>query len=238
MKMQSWSIVVFCYNEVKTVANVMTKAENIMAMMGISDYEILVVDDGSTDGSREVIEAASKNIAHCKLVFHGQNQGIGAALRSGYFNATKENICAIPADGQFELKELIPHATVQENHFVSFYRQENTTYSPARNLLSFANKMVNKYLNKFHFKDVNWVKIYKRPLLETLDLEIQSSLIESEICAKLVYLGNKVIEVRSVYLPRTAGVSKGASFKILKQAIRDTIQLSLVLARFRKKIKN
>lgn len=235
---QTWSIVIFCFNEVDTVAKVTDKVVQTLQHLTETDSEVLIVDDGSHDGSRDVIRQLEKRHATVRYIFHPENQGIGHALRTGYFNARYENVCAVPADGQFDLDELLAHRVVQPDSFVSFYRKENTTYTFARNALSWANRMVNKFLNDFDLRDVNWVKIYKRERILSLHLEIESSLVESEICAKLLLLGDKVLQVESKYLAREAGQSKGASAKIVKQAMRDTILLFSVLRQFREQSKH
>ncbi len=221
---QSWSIVIFCFNEVETVAKVTQKVLDVLQTIADS-YEILLVDDGSTDGSREEIIRVEKTSEKVRYIFHPENQGIGHALRTGYFNVKYENVCAVPADGQFDVTELLAFAQVTPGSFVSFFRKENTTYTLARNALSYANKVVNKWLLGFDIKDVNWVKIYK------------TEQIESEICAKLLIAGQKLIEVPSKYVPREAGVSKGASWKIVRQALRDTLLMSAVLGRFKRQLK-
>lgn len=234
MKEQSWSIVIFCFNEVGTIASVAERAvKTLQDAMKVSTFEVLIVDDGSTDGSRDIIQQLPSQFPAIRYQFHPQNKGIGQALRTGYFQARYENVCAVPADGQFDLSELIPFRTVEDNTFISFYRKENTSYNFFRNSLSATNKWVNTLLNGFQLKDVNWVKIYKRAPLVELRLEIESSLVESEICAKFLSLGYQAIEVESKYLQRISGVSKGSSWKIVRQAIRDTLLLSQVLRRFR-----
>lgn len=235
---QSWSIIIFCYNEVASVGKVARHCIEILEKMYVSQYEIVIVDDGSSDGSRQEIGLLTREYQQIKAIFHAKNKGIGHTLRTGYANVNYENVCAVPADGQFDIDELFNFGVIQPNTFVSFYRKENTTYTLARNVLSWFNKMLNKYINGFDLRDVNWVKIYKTSDIKNLDLKIESSLVESEICAKLILKGKTCKEVTSKYLPREAGQSKGASSKIIKQAVLDTFLLWRVLNKFKSAFPN
>lgn len=230
---QTFSIIIFCYNEVDTVSAVIDSAFNFIETINSSNSEVIVVNDGSLDGSEKSIDQSKQKYPQLKLITHPENKGIGEALRSGYFNATKENVVAVPADGQFDLKEMIPFATVPAKTFISFFRKENTVYSIRRNFLSLLNKKVNQYLLGITLKDVNWVKIYKLNEVKAVHPKIHSSLIESEICSKLLLSGNTVIETSSVYHSRMAGVSKGASLKIVLKALRDILKLVAVITLFR-----
>lgn len=232
---QSWSVVVFCYNEAGTVMSVIESSLDFFQKINCADYEVIVVDDGSTDGSTDIIRKGEKKYPNIKAIYHDKNKGIGQALRSGYFNAQYENITAIPADGQFDTNELIPFANINTNSFVSFYRKENTIYSLQRNILSYFNKKVNSFFMGIYLRDVNWVKIYKREAFIKLDLKLKSSLIESEICSKLLLNHHKAIETVSIYHQRKFGVSKGASAKIVWQALKETIKLIFVIFLFRLK---
>jgi hypothetical protein len=104
-------------------------------------------------------------------------------------------------------------------------------------VLSLVNKKLNGICLGITWKDVNWTKIYKRKDIKALNLELTSSLIESEICAKLLYQKKRVIEAESKYLPRTYGESKGSSMKIIKKALKDTLILIQIMNRFRKQAK-
>lgn len=234
---QTWSVVVFCYNEAATVSEVLYAIVRVFEEHRKGRYEIIAVDDGSRDGSREKIEAFQK--AHSEqvgVVRHTKNLGIGQTLVDGYRVARNENITAIPADGQFDVRELIPYLDIAEGTFVSFYRLENAEYSRARNILSAGNKWVNRFCNGINLKDVNWVKIYKRKAIISFPWKLSSSLIESEICAKLLLCGVRAIEVLSYYHPRKAGKSKGASPMTVLRALREVPKLIYAVHRFRRTI--
>lgn len=231
--MQTWSVGVLCYNEAGSLEQVVTQLRDVMQKI-TNTFEIIIVDDCSTDGSGDIAKSLKDRFAEVNTVIHEQNKGIGGALRSIYENSKYENIAFIPGDGQFDVTEYIPYAEVPDGYFVSFYRKENTSYSLFRNILSLFNKQLNKIFIGIDLRDVNWTKIYKKVDIDQLDLQLTSSLIESEICAKLLFLGRKVIEVESKYLPRTYGQSKGSSFAIVKKAMKDTWVLVSIMRDFRK----
>lgn len=233
---QSWSIVVLCYNEAENIKRVVQDVQAKLALLSNAKGEIILVNDGSSDPSDLVIQellqvSENKNV---KYVHHPVNLGIGQALHSGYAQATGDNVVMVPGDGQFDLEELIPYKNIPEKTIVAFYRVENTTYTVSRNILSLFNNILNWLFIGLKLKDVNWVKVYKNSALQDLNLEITSSLVESEICSKLMYLGHQALEVESKYLPRQAGESKGASWTIIKQAITDIPTLILAFRRFKR----
>jgi dolichol-phosphate mannosyltransferase len=231
--MQTWSVGVLCYNEAGSLEHVVAELREVMQQI-TDTFEIIIVDDCSTDGSGEIAINLRRQYPEVRTVIHKQNKGIGGALKSIYDNCRFENIAFIPGDGQFDVKEYLPFPEVEPGTFISFYRKENTSYSVFRNILSLFNKKLNKVFIGINLRDVNWTKIYKKADIEQLDLQLTSSLIESEICAKLLFLGRKVIEVESKYLPRTSGQSKGSSFAIVKKALKDTGILISIMSKFRK----
>ena len=230
---QSWSIVVLCYNEAATIKKVIAKVEATLKQIAV-DYEIVVVNDGSKDDSAKIVSGIAAHNPRVKFINQVHNMGIGPSLHNGYSNASLENVCFVPGDGQFDLDELVPHMNVNPKEIISFYRVENTSYSLFRNILSLANRLVNKTLIGINMHDVNWVKIYKNVGLKSLDLRIKSSLVESEICAKLLLEGYEIKEYKSRYLDREGGKSKGASLKIVLQAAKEVLKLVKEMSRYRK----
>ena len=84
--MQTWSVGVLCYNEVETLAKVVADVRHVLQQL-TDTFEILVVDDYSTDGSREIAIDLEKQFPEVRLVLHAANKGIGGGLLSIYTGA-------------------------------------------------------------------------------------------------------------------------------------------------------
>ena len=233
---QSWSIIIFGYNESATIASVAEKANNFLIENNIPDSEILVIDDGSSDNTQSITNTLKEKIKCLRIIRHHTNLGIGPALISGYTNAQCENLIAVPADGQFDIDELKPNINIPERAFVSFYRERVENYSVYRNLVTVTNKAFNKYLLNLNVKDVNWVKAYKTTDLRAIDLKLHSSLIGSEICAKLQVMGYRAIETPSVYHARIAGKARGASLRTVSHAVMELLKLVFIIRKFKRKL--
>ena len=227
---QSWSIIVLCYNEEGSLSSVLNELSKTLSdKMKVDDYEIIVVNDGSTDNSKSKILEISKDIPQIILKEHKTNLGIGQAIRTGFFAATKENVMAMAGDGQFNIPDLIPHANIDADTMVSFYRVDKGPYTAFRHFISNFNKWLIEYCLGAKIKDVNWVKIYKKQNLDSIKLELKSSLIETEIVTKLMRNSIKLNEFQTVYLPRLYGEPKGASFKVVSMALLELIKLIFIL---------
>lgn len=228
------SIIIFCYNEESNVATVITRCRELLAP-AFNTLEIVVVNDGSTDGTARVIEEVSLLYPGIKVITHPKNLGIGRALRSGYESATKEYVCAIPGDGQFDVSELLQIKPFDNSCYYSFYRPK-TDYNTYRRLLSWLNRLFNQHALGIFLRDVNWIKVYRKEQLIFTEFMLNSSLIESEICAKLYKAGASPIEIPSNYNKRLHGVAKGGNWKTLQKAIREIATLWWYTYNFKKKL--
>ena len=235
--MQSWTLGFLCYNEEHSIIKVVDCAYETLSKM-TPDFEVIVINDGSNDSSLSLIEEYRINKEpNLKIINHGVNKGIGEGLRSGYNEASKDNVLITCGDGQFDIKELLKYKEIEEKTVICFYRRNNTVYDLRRNYLSALNKYLNKYLIGLDLKDVNWAKVYKLSEIKKINLELRSSLLETEICAKLKINNNRFVEVESKYLNRTGGVSKGANLRIVKKAVFELLKLIYVVFKFNLKKK-
>jgi len=226
----NWSIILFCYNEAGTLAETAYKCFDFLSK-NAAQYEIIIVNDGSTDSTSEICEKLKQEIPQIRIIEHKINLGIGGALKTGYVQARYEYVCAVPSDGQFNPDELQAVKEFNSGYFFSFYR-ENHEYSRYRKNLSLLNKLFNRFLLGIKLRDVNWIKVYRNDQLRKVNPQLNSSIIESEICAKLIKSGVKPIETLSVYHPRKSGMSKGGSWVTIAKAMKETWSLYRIVRVF------
>ena len=240
---QSWSLIVLAYNEEHTFEKVCRQAVDFLSPLPNRKKEILIIDDGSTDGTLKKIKVLANEFPFIKTHCHKKNSGIGMVLAQGYLMSQMENICAVPGDGQFDLNELRAFRNVPANTVISFYRTGYEGYSFFRKLLTWGNRWLNKVLFGFFLLDVNYIKIYKKDSLRKfigtssdisseLDSTLkqsqfvsESSYIESEIMYYLTKNKLKIIQPPAEYLSRKHGVSAAIRPKILKMVFKDILKL-------------
>ena len=234
---QSWSLVIMAYNEEATIQTVCQQAVSFLSILPDNKKEILIIDDGSTDGTFEKIKNLTKKFSFVKVYRNERNFGIGAVLARGYKMSKMENICVVPGDGQFDLNELRAFRNVPAHTIISFYRISYKGYSFFRKLVTWGNKWINKILFGFYLRDVNYVKIYKKDSLkkyiglisnkfsENPQFLSKSNYIESEIIYFLTRKKLTIIQTPAEYLPRIYGISKAVQPKILIMVFKDIFQL-------------
>src|SRR5262245_11818250 len=120
--MDAISLVIPAYNEAAVIAQAVTEAETALAG-SFADYEVLVIDDGSTDTTALSVRELALRYPHTRLVRHDINKGYGAALRTGFDSARFPLIAFTDADCQFDLTELGLLASLADEYpIVAGYR--------------------------------------------------------------------------------------------------------------------
>lgn len=94
-----------CYNDSKTIGKLVKEALRVAKTL-VKDYEVLVIDDGSTDNSRKILQELAKKEKHFRLIVHPKNRGYGGALRTGFKEAKGDLIFYTDGDGQYDVAEL------------------------------------------------------------------------------------------------------------------------------------
>lgn len=230
-EMPSISVVLPAYNEEANVGQAVRKAMEAVAAH-TSDYEVIVVDDGSRDRTSEVVQAIIEEHPQVRLVRHKVNRGYGGALRSGFEAATKELIFFTASDNQYDLSEigrLLP--LIISADIVTGFRSHRRD-SLLRRLYAWAwNALVN-LLFGYLSRDIDCAfKLFRRKVLEEVTLTSSGAMIDTELLAGARRRGFRIQEVAVSHFPRQVGHQTGADPWVVLRAFRDLIRYRWALGR-------
>ena len=208
------SIVIPCYNERENILNILDRIDESQ----IPHKEIIVVDDCSTDGTRDILEEKVKSRV-AKVVYHEQNGGKGAALKTGFAHATGDIVMIQDADLEYDPMEYPKViAPIVEGKARVVYGSRFLD-SKAKGYL--ANQLANKGLtmlsNLFTPQKLTDMetcyKAFKREIIQSVDIEEKRFGFEPEITAKISDMRIRIKEVPISYNPRTNEEGKKIGFK-------------------------
>jgi len=227
----SLTIVIPAFNERENLPRVVGDAL-AFGRRACHAFEVLVVDDGSSDGSADVLAALAAPAL--RVVRHERNRGLTAALRTGFFGAAHEFVTWIPSDGQIALPELgkILDAWNGEELVLSTYRRRDdgllrTVMSRGLRLLLFVTTGLRDRLEG--------VYLFRRALLEELQLVSDRSAgsIGFEIAVKARRLGKRIASTEIECAPRLSGRSKVANARNIAQSLGELWRIRRSLRRLR-----
>jgi dolichol-phosphate mannosyltransferase len=175
--------------------------------------EIIIVDDGSTDGTREKLKAMPlADINDVTVVFHEKNCGKGAAIRTGLQYARGEYVLIQDSDLEYDPQDYPALLRPLEQH------QANVVYGvrpdrPERGLRFFLGAKLLTHLTNLLYgagihDEATCYKVFRRSLIAQIDLECRRFEFCPEVTAKLCRMGEKIAEVPIAYAPRSAGEGK------------------------------
>lgn len=223
-KISLLSLVIPVYNERESLENLLCQCLSLKGALA-ENLEIIFVDDGSRDGSKDWIVEAQKKYPMVRGVYHPHNLGIGMALLSGYQKAQGDWVALLPADLQFnptDLEKAIPYLDGAD--IICFYRPKREDYSAYRLFVSNMNQKINQLLFGLSVRDINWVKIWRRWVIKDIPVSSKTPFVESERLILAKRRGAKIVEVLTPYYPRQSGVPKGARIKTVLRSLLDLLK--------------
>jgi glycosyltransferase involved in cell wall biosynthesis len=223
------SLVVPMFNEESSVERFLDMAVPALEAHA-SEWEILLVNDASSDGSAALAEDRADSDQRIRVISHEKNRGLGGSLRTGFSAARYEWIlysdCDLPWD-LAELGRLFRTAEVTGADFVSAYRHDRTGEGVVRSLYSFLYNGLVHAVFGIVLRDVNFsCKLFRRDLLEGPPLRSEGSFIDVELLARCVARGATIQQVGLDYYPRTRGVSTLSSPRVVLQILREMAALA------------
>lgn len=212
--MNSLSIFFPCYNDKGTIATLVWEAKAIAEKL-TDDFEVIVIDDGSTDGSRELLLELQKDLPELKLVFHEKNRGYGGALRSGFKAASKDLVFYTDGDGQYDVRELplLWERVTPEIDIVNGYKIKR--HDPLhRIIVGYIYQWVIRVAFLLPIRDVDCdFRLIRRKVFGSIELTSNTGTITVELVKKIKNAGFRFAEAPVSHYFRMYGTSQFFNFK-------------------------
>jgi glycosyltransferase involved in cell wall biosynthesis len=199
------SVVVPAYNEEENLQPTITQVAGKLDELGAT-FEIIIVNDGSTDGTLGIAEQLAEADARIRLINHLENIGPGSGVFTGMEAANGEFVIFIPADLALEPADLQKYIDAsKECDLVVGVRSDRRDYSVMRKVVSYVNIFLIKLLFRMKERQFNYIHMYRSSMLNGINIESRGVFITAEIMIKARDLGYRLQEVDIRYVPRTAG---------------------------------
>jgi glycosyltransferase involved in cell wall biosynthesis len=186
-------------------------------------FEILVVDDGSTDRTADIVREFGASRPNVRLIQHPQNLGPGSGVKTGIREAYGEFIIFIPADIAIDLTELhryLAYARAGADVVVGL-RSDRRDYSVYRKVNSFGYIALVKVLYGMPQRQFNYVHLYRRAIFDRIEVEYSGVFITAEILIKARDIGCAIAEVEIGYVPRVAGTASCGRPQVIAKTARE-----------------
>ena len=219
MLQYSVSLVVPVYNEEAIIAETIGIFNQELSRL-CRDYEIIIVDDGSTDETAPILRRLAAENSRLRIFSNTANTGSGASLWKGLQHAAKDLLVSNFADRPFALTDLervLQSADLNVTDFIVVARKDRSANTGFRKLTSLMNLWLISALFRTNISDFQFVQIYKRGILKDIEIRSKETFVPPELMIKLLSKGFKCREVVCAFHKRPGGHSKcGQPRKILR----------------------
>jgi glycosyltransferase involved in cell wall biosynthesis len=205
------------------------ECEDLVALGDIADYELIIVNDASTDDTGEIADKFAANDPRVRVVHHEKNRKLGGSIKSGFAVADGDLVLYTDADLPFDMHDV--HRAIRllryyDADIVSAYRFDRTGEGYVRTVYSFFYNMLVRVLFGVRMRDINFAfKLCRTHIFEHVNLKSEGSFIDAELIVRAQKLGYTVIQFGTDYFPRTRGVSTLSSPRVIVKILREALSL-------------
>ena len=213
----------------RTIAAGKEIGDELVAAGTIADYELLIVDDASTDRTAEIADRLVTEDRRVRVVHHPVNRKLGGSMKTGLANVTGDLVLYTDADLPFDMAEV--HKAIRllryyEADIVSAYRFDRVGEGPSRAIYTFFYNVLIRRLFGVRMRDINFAfKLCRRRVFDHIHLKSEGSFIDAELIIRARKLGFEVIQFGVDYFPRTRGVSTLSSLSVIRRIVNEMLTL-------------
>ena len=195
----------------------------------IADYELIIVDDASTDRTPEMADALAAADRRVRVVHHERNRKLGGAIKTGFATARGDLILYSDADLPFDMDEM-PRAVRLLREYdvdiVSAYRFDRTGEGYMRAIYTFFYNVLIRTMFGVKARDINFAfKLCRRRVFDHIELRSEGSFIDAELIIRATRMGFDILQFGVDYFPRTRGESTLSSPGIIVTILREMATL-------------
>jgi glycosyltransferase involved in cell wall biosynthesis len=217
----SISVILPAYNEEKNIARAIESCEKILS--GITgDYEIIVVNDGSTDGTKHIVRELARDRDYLRCLSHPINMGYGAALKTGLKSGSKDLLFFTDSDLQFDIAELAELVGWIDRHDIIIGYRKKRMDHPGRKVLGWGWTTLISLIFGLKVKDIDCAfKLFRKEVIDSISIDSIGAFVNSEILLRATSKGYTIKEIPVTHFPRLNGKAMGAHPRIIIKALHE-----------------
>lgn len=225
-KLSSLSIFMPAFNEESNIAATIIDATKAARLL-TNDYEVIIVDDGSTDKTAEIVQEFGKRNKHVRLVKHKRNKGYGGAIKTGLRSVRKDWIFFTDSDGQFRFDELGKFVSNKDKaDLIIGYRRKRRDPLHRIILAQVLLKLWNRIFFGLKVKDVDCAyKFFPREISDQITLKTESAITVTEFLVRAKKFGYSFYQVPVTHYYRKHGTQTGGNIRVILRAVRESFRL-------------
>lgn len=229
MRFNSLSVFFPTYNEEENIKKTVLKARQVLEEH-FNSWEIIIVDDGSSDGTGKIAKQLSDQDKRIRLKSHEHNRGYGASLKSGLYNSKYNWIAFTDSDGQFDFSEIISffdkQIETQADLVIGYYKKRQVSKFKVITSRMWEIAVMMLFGLRVHDIDCGFKLINKKVIENISKLESErGAFISSELLIKAKKKGFKIVEIPVTHLPRLLGKGTGRDIRVILQSFVDLFKL-------------
>jgi glycosyltransferase involved in cell wall biosynthesis len=228
-KIRELSVFLPTFNEEGNIKEVILKTKNVLQKIA-GEWEIIVVNDGSLDATKEIVENLQKTDSRIRLINHDKNRGYGASFKTGLYNSKYSWIAFTDSDGQFDFAEITKFLEKQKETnadlVIGYYKKRQVSKFKIITSKIWELAVFILFGLKVHDIDCGFKLISKSVVDKIPKLESErGAFISSEFLIKAKRADFKIVEVPVTHYPRLKGMGTGRNINVIIKSFADLFKL-------------